>query len=144
MPRGRDLSEHIRFLRDAISQLKQLNWNFNVCTDGPWYAAWGPCRLRWFNRQTSGCPRGVFVKRGEIYILFEPTVVDGVHTDDADDGPTPLWKIEKMRSVFRHTPALMLCQVKGESWAEAWSLTVEQWTNRGREIPDFSEFLEEN
>lgn len=134
----RDLSEHVWFLTDVIANLKVINWYFAVYTDGPWYSPWGPLRVHWFDRQTGGWPRGVNVEGERIYILFTPIEVDGVAVDPYVDIGTP------ERIAFDRTPALLLHQVKSDNWQKAWDQTVAEWEEKGRPVPDFADFLEED
>ncbi len=139
----RDLGPWIRFLNGVIERLKETDPKFSIYTDGPWHG-FGPIWMRHFKRKTGGLPRGVAVKWETIYILFLPTMFDGV---PLDPNRLPMCQIKEMERDFKQSSALMLHQVHklaGESWRNAWEEVKATWEAKGREVPSFEEFLQED
>lgn len=143
MGREPDLTKHVMFLRDVIKIKDEIDPGFRVFTQGPWHSIPQLKRVRWFEGNTGGYPRGVIVMNGEIYILITPIVVDGVPFDEEPDSGVPLCLIEEKREEFKQAPALLLEDIKGESWKKAWERAAEHWRKQGKEVPDFTLFLGE-
>lgn len=145
--KGRDLSLHIEFLKDVIAVVHQTDSCFGVYTDGPWYCPWYPRSTRTYDANTGGYPWRGYVGNGEIYIVFQPKVVNWTKIDLEYDSGEPLELVLKQQAQFLEAPCLYLHkvhQLAGESWHQAWEMTESRWRRRGLKIPDFADFLEED
>lgn len=140
-----DLSAHRDFLVTVIEYLRKIDPDFVIFTEGPWFG-FNPMSFVWRKYPTGGYIRGVTLKTCDgiegIYVRIEPTVYEGTALDDSPRGRTACHLIAQLYDDFNETPYLLLADIKGETWSEAWTLAKMHWEEQGKEIPDFSLHLD--
>lgn len=145
MGERQDLSAHRDFLVTVIGYLRKIDPDFVIFTEGPWFG-FHPTSAVWHKPPTGGYIQGVILKTCDgvegIYLKIEPTVYEGTTIDTSHRGRNAYRLIVQLYDEFNEAPCLLLSDIKGKTWSEAWALAIQNWKQLGKKVPDFSEYLD--